>query len=409
MGGMNIINLYDNYNSYFNADLKAIFELLSKTAQKSGHKLYLIGGIVRDLLLGQENFDIDITIEGDAIEFAHILEKKGKAKIKSIHKDFGTVKIEISGIKIDLASTRSESYPKKGHLPHVDKIDCLLKEDVIRRDFTINSLALSLNNDNFAHLIDYVGGFDDLKNKKIRILHDLSFVDDPTRIIRALKFSVRLGFEIEENTLKLQRQYLKNINYNMGQKRLKSEIKQTFDLNSQQAFDRFINEEIYKLVTNKTISLKSLSLKTHPSFLINKYSCKHPWLVYFGVIAVLENDDFCDKLELTKAEKDVILGAKSLLAADLGDDFKIYNAFGAQKTESLLIYAIFKGEEKVEHYTKDLKKIKLSINGEDIISLGFKPSKQFGAVMEAVLREKLKNPNIKREDELKIALKALKH
>lgn len=405
MGGMNIINIYDNYNSYFNADLKAVFELLSKTASKSGHKLYLIGGIVRDMLLKRENLDIDITVEGDAIKFAKILAAECGAEILSEHKNFGTVKIILDGIKIDLASTRSESYPKKGHLPHVDEIGCPLEKDVLRRDFTINSLAMSLNKDDFANLIDYTGGFEDLKNGKIKILHDLSFVDDPTRIIRALKFSVRLGFDLDEKTFSLQKKYLGNINYDMGQKRLKGEIKQTFNLNSQEAFDRFLNEDIYKLITNRPAELGSAGIEK----LVNKYKVKHPWLVYFGVIAVFEDDGFCDKLELTKAEKDVVLGAKSLLSADLDDDFEIYKAFGAQKAESLLIYAALSGESKVGHYFKNLKKVKLSIGGKDLLKLGYKQSKDLGTVLECILREKLRQPNIKREDELRLALNCLKH
>lgn len=405
MGGMNIINIYDNYNSYFNADLKALFGMFSKIASKSGHKLYLIGGIVRDMLLGRENLDIDITVEGDAIAFADILAREAGAKILSTHESFGTIKVEINSIKLDFASTRSETYPKKGHLPHVREIGCELEKDVIRRDFTINSLAMSLNEADFAHLIDYVGGYDDLKSKKIRILHDLSFVDDPTRIIRALKFSVRLGFEIEENTLKLQREYFENINYDMGYKRVKSELKQTFELNSQLAFDKFIEEKIYKLVTPKEFDLMAVR-NAHPTLLINKYSPKHPWLVYLGAICVQENNDFCDKLELTKAEKNIILGAKSLLAEDLSDDYKIHKAFGAQKPESLLIYAIFKGkegEEKVSHYLNNLKKIKLSISGKDLVQLGFEPSKQFGKILDSILREKIKNPALKKADEIRLA------
>lgn len=429
MGVMNIINLYDNYNerereaknhfllpkervktakacynSYFNSDLKAIFNLLSNIATEKNYKIYLIGGIVRDLLLNKKNLDIDITVEGDAIAFAQILAKDCGAKISSTHKDFGTVKIELNGVKIDLASTRSESYPKKGHLPRVDEIGCSLEKDLLRRDFTINSLALSLNKENFAHLIDYVGGFEDLKAKKIRILHDKSFIDDPTRIVRALKFSARLGFEIEAHTLKLRNEYLENINYDMGQKRLKSEIKQTFDLNLQSTFDEFMTKKIYKLLTSKKIEPPELNIEN----LIQKYPCKHHWLVYLGVIALQEDNKFLDKLELTKIERNVLESAKNLLGADLKDDYQIYKAFNMQKLESLLIYAIYRGEKEISHYLADLKKIKLSINGDDILKMGCKPSKLLGAALEYVLKRKLMCPNIKREDELELALKYLK-
>lgn len=260
MGAMNIINLYENYNLYFNAHFKAIFELCSKTALKNGYKLYLIGGLVRDLLLNQKSLDIDITVEGDAIEFARILESEAKAKILSIHKNFGTVKVEINGEKIDLASTRSEIYPKKGHLPHVDKIGCSLKEDVSRRDFSVNALAMSLNQNDFADLIDYTSGLTDLKSKKIKVLHDKSFIDDPTRIIRALKYSSRLGFELEEQTLKLQEDYLNDVNYDMCNKRIKNELKKTFNEGSLEILNKFINQKIYKLISQKEFKTPQINI-----------------------------------------------------------------------------------------------------------------------------------------------------
>ena len=186
----------------------------------TSNKLFFIGGVVRDELLGRESFDIDITCVGNAIEYC---SKFGE--VVQVNPDFGTVRVKLSPlirpsgtfsrigekdmIIVDFASTRSESYPRKGHLPVVDKIGCSLKEDVMRRDFTINALAKSVTT---GEIVDYTGGLDDLKNKKLRVLHDKSFIDDPTRIIRALKFSVRFGFELDEHTKKLQQDYLDNIN-----------------------------------------------------------------------------------------------------------------------------------------------------------------------------------------------------
>lgn len=399
---MNIINLYENYKSYFNADLKAIFELCSKIADKNGYKLYLIGGLVRDMLLnynGTAYLDVDITIEGDAIKFAHILEKEIGAKISSVHESFGTVKIVIEGQKIDLASTRSESYPKAGHLPHVDKIGCALKEDVFRRDFTVNALAMSLNQDSFANLVDYTGGFEDLKAKKIKILHDKSFIDDPTRIIRALKYSTRLGFQLDEKTLKLQEEYLQNINYDMCYKRVKQEIKKTFEQNSQEAFEKFIEQGIYKLITKKEIKTPKINIKN----LVNKYTPKHTWLVYFGVLAIELNIE----LSPTKYEKEVIDGTQSLRNQAFADEFELYKTFNNQKLETLLILAALGKEKEVCHYLDNLAKIKLLINGKDIIELGFKPSKQFNESFDYVLKEKIKNPNMMKVDEIALVKKFL--
>lgn len=453
---MNIINLYENYNYYFNADLKAIFEQCSKIAAKNNFKLYLIGGMVRDLLIAtctnaneitasvalqppRNDADVDITIEGDAIKFAQILKKEINAKILSIHESFGTVKVDINGQKIDLASTRSESYPQAGHLPHVDKIGCSLKADVVRRDFTVNALALSLNQENFADLIDYIGGFEDLKAKKIRVLHDRSFIDDPTRIIRALKYSSRLGFEIDEKTLKLQEDYLQNINYDMCYKRVKQEIKKTFEQNSQrsilknsdfsekssfsecdlrkvrsnnggerrrfcfdtrqEAFEKFIEQKIYKLITQKELKIP----KTNIENLIKKHTPKHPWVVFFGILAVMLNIE----LSPTNYEKEVIEGAKNLLKQHFKDDFEIYKAFNTQKLETLLILAALGKEKKVCHYLNDLAKIKLHINGDDLIKLGFKPSKKFSEAFDYVLKEKLKKPSMTKAEEIKLAKKYL--
>ncbi len=403
MVAMNIINLYENYNSYFNADYKAIFELCSKIASDNGYKLYLIGGLVRDMLLKQKSLDIDITIEGDAIEFARILEREGEAKILSLHKDFGTVKVNIQGKKIDFASTRSETYPHAGHLPKVQKIGCPLENDVIRRDFTINSLAMSLNQDSFGDLIDYMGGYEDLKNKKIKILHDKSFIDDPTRIIRGLKYATRLDFELDKKTLKLQNEYLQNINYDMCTKRIKQEIKKTFEQNTNETLEKFIDQKIYKLITSKKIEIPKTNIKS----LIEKYKPKHPWITYFGIVAVVENDEILNKLELTKTEKHIISEAKNLLKTNLKTDYEIYKAFNPQETETLLIVALFGREKEVLHYLEDLKKIKLSINGNDLLKSGFVPSKDFGSAFDYVLQEKLKNPHLKKSEELELVNKFL--
>ena len=225
--------------------------------------LYYIGGVVRDELLGRKSFDIDITYVGNAIEYCRKIDS---VEIIQENPDFGTVRVKVDGCEVDFASTRSESYPHKGHLPVVDKIGCSLKEDVMRRDFTINALA---KNTLTGEIIDYIGGLEDLKNKKIKILHDKSFIDDPTRIIRALKFSVRFGFELEEHTKNLQEQYLSNINYDMSYKRVKKELVETFNLNSQLAFEKFINEGIYKLVTERE------GMLPYPAFCCRKLMSKN--------------------------------------------------------------------------------------------------------------------------------------
>ena len=340
----------------------AVMEIIN--IKDTSNKLFYIGGVVRDEFLGRKSFDIDITYVGNAIEYC---TRFGKVIQKN--PDFGTVRVKLSPlirlsdtfshdgekdeVIVDFASTRSESYPRKGHLPFVEKIGCSLKEDVMRRDFTINALAKSVAT---GEIVDYTGGLDDLKNKKLRVLHDESFIDDPTRIIRGLKFSVRFGFELDKHTRLLQEEYLSNINYDMSYKRVKKELIETFNLNSQVAFEKFINEKIYKLVTENDVQLP----KTNIENLINEYlTAQLPdcmaaiWLVYAGVLGDLS------RLPLTKIEQKILDDVPKRI---LQDDFELYKTFENAHIESVLLYGILKDEAGARHYLDDLRNMKISGN-----------------------------------------------
>jgi len=248
--------------------------------------LYYVGGVVRDEFLNKNSIDIDYCYEGDAIEFA-----KNLNVIKE-NPDFGTVRVLYEGKEIDIASTRTETYPKKGHLPEVNKIGCSLKEDLKRRDFTINAMAKRTTD---GELIDYFNGKQDLDNKILRILHDKSFIDDPTRIIRGLKFSVRFGFNLDKKTEDLQKEYLNNINYDISYFRLKKELIETFNLNSQKAFDKFNESKMYKLLgENQPNYNKKIEVQKFLS-----ENSNYTWLMYMSFFN-LEN------LPLTKAEKRIL-------------------------------------------------------------------------------------------------------
>lgn len=395
----------------------------------TSNKLFYIGGVVRDELLDKQSIDIDITYVGNAIEYC---SKFGE--VIQINPDFGTVRVkipssphreiadfvpstgsghnvpeELNNVIVDFASTRSETYPKKGHLPVVEKIGCSLKEDVLRRDFTINALAKSITT---GEIVDYVGGLKDLKNKKLRVLHDNSFIDDPTRIIRGLKFAMRFNFELEEHTKKLQDEYLKNINYDMSYKRIKKELIETFnapisnitkEYKKQHTFEKFINEKIYKLVTPNDVEIPSINIEE----LIEKYcpdmDChvantprndEHIWLIYVGVLKDLS------RLPLTKIEQKILDDVPQNI---LNSDFELYKTFENAKIETILLYAILKDQKGAKHYLDNLRNIKISINGKDLQNLGISPSPQYQEIFDEVLKAKLQNPKMTKEDELKIA------
>ncbi len=174
---------------------------IGSLADGMGYHAYLVGGFVRDLLLRDENYDIDIVIEGDGIAFAEELAKRLNVKVRP-HKEFATAKVIYKdGFKVDIATARLEYYKAPATLPVVEHSS--LKLDLHRRDFTINTLAISLNKNTFGELIDFFGAQRDIKEKTIRVLHSLSFVEDPTRVFRAIRFEHRFGFKIGKHSMDL--------------------------------------------------------------------------------------------------------------------------------------------------------------------------------------------------------------
>ena len=195
-------NLSSQLEKYLPPPVLALAKIAGREAGEMEQKIYLVGGVVRDLFLGRANFDFDLVVEGDAISLAQRLARDSQAKL-TIHSHFGTAKINYPGFSLDLATARSETYSKPGALPTVKPGD--LKDDLIRRDFSINAMALHLNPQRFGELIDLYHGKDDLEHRLIRILHPDSFIDDATRILRAIRYEQRLGFKLEAETEKLLR------------------------------------------------------------------------------------------------------------------------------------------------------------------------------------------------------------
>src|SRR2546427_1695106 len=177
------------------------FALLSQAGELADQRsmpAFVVGGFVRDLLLGRDNLDLDLVVEGDGLAFARALGREMGARIKA-HKRFGTaVLVFPDGFKLDVAMARAESYRHPAALPTVQPRS--IAKELSRRDFTINTLAIRLNPRHFGELLDFDGGWRDLKAKTVRLLHDLSLVDDPTRVFRAIRFEQRYGFRLDNST-----------------------------------------------------------------------------------------------------------------------------------------------------------------------------------------------------------------
>ncbi|MGN0018816.1 MAG: hypothetical protein ACI37S_07235 [Candidatus Gastranaerophilaceae bacterium] len=353
-------------------------------------KLFFVGGVVRDELLGKKSLDVDLTYVGNAVEFVKSLDF---CKIKQINEEFGSVHIEIDGKTIDITSTRTESYPQKGGLPLVEKVGCNLKEDVLRRDFTVNAIAKNCQS---GEIVDYVDGVEDLKNKRLRILYDESFIDDPTRIVRGLKFAVRFGFDLEEKTKKLQEEYLSNVNYIMSYKRLKDELKDAFNINKEDVLTEFVNQKIYKLLSDKDYKPYLCEVEEF----IKPYlkEIKQVWLIYLCGFDL-------SNLPLTKFEAKVLDNYNKISGINLESDIDIYNAFKNIDIETVLMYGITKNTEIAKRYLDKLRKIKISISGKDLIAMGYEPSEKISECLNHVMQSKLENPSLNQVQELDIAKK----
>ena len=308
----------------------------SALAVSSGVNIYLVGGVVRDLILKRAVFDLDIVVEGDAISFAHKLSDKIKGGFKK-HHAFGTATVCFNKHKIDFTTARTEIYSHQGALPKVKPAS--LVEDLIRRDFTINAMAISLNKDSYGQLIDIYSGLKDLKDKSIRILHDGSFLDDPTRILRAIRFEQRFGFRIEKHTFDLMKQAIDIDALSLvNPHRLRDELILILQESKPAVYIKRVNDlEGFNFVDSE-IKLKNSAFKLFLRIqkCVTEYKRKHKkhrdlevWILYLAAILI----------ELSTQKID-----------------KILSDFGFKKGERIIIHSIKEGVDKIKKLDKNLKK-----------------------------------------------------
>jgi len=295
-----------------------------------------------------------------------------------VHQDFATAKVDFGAMVVDFASTREESYPKKGGLPQVENVGCELIKDVKRRDFTINALAMSLNRENMFEIVDYVNAQNDLRAKVLRILHPQSFIDDPTRIIRGLEFSLRFDFHFDEQTQILARQSLENPDRStLSKERVRLSLKRLFSLNLAKAYDRLVEEKIYKIfIDNLPFELTGERIFNA----VKLFEVNEPWKVYYDALFTL-----CEKRN-----------AKTNL--------EIFNTFkGLQNAELAHYWAITDDGNALKYFEK-LKDVRLKITGGSLLEAGVPQSRLIGELLEKTFAQKLEGKLFSCDEELKFAL-----
>jgi len=378
-------------------------------ANSRGEKLYLVGGVVRDLLLGQANLDLDLVVEGSAIELAQQLKAINKGKITT-HPRFNTAKLVWQGWNIDLATARKETYAKPGALPTVTPSS--IEEDLSRRDFTINAMAIRLNPGDYGGLVDPYGGRDDLQAKRIRILHEKSFTDDATRIWRALRYEQRLGFHLEKKTLALLQRDIPRLE-TISADRTRYEIECIF----KERYPEKVFSRAYELGVLASLHLQ---LKGDGGLAENFEKARReysphvpPFDLYLALLAypltIEEIEQLISRLNLPK------LSAKSLRdtiavrsrmrqlstpGVSPGAIYKLLHDFSPPALEAnLLATQSAVASQAIHLFLNRLKDIRVSLTGDDLIEMGIPVGPLIKEILELLHQAKLNGRIATRNDE----------
>jgi len=420
----NFVSEFINIKKYFSAKELKFIAKIGEYADEFGIKAYLVGGFVRDLFLGKKNMDLDITVEGDGIKFTEFLARKLNSPFKCFEK-FKTGKIFLENSNIDITSARSEYYKEPAALPDI-KFSAIQK-DLYRRDFTINAMAIQINKCNFGKFIDFFSGLKDLKNGIIRILHNKSFNDDPTRILRAIRFEQRFGFKIERKSLNLLKQTIKkDIFKKLPGERLRDEILLILkEKNAYKILKRGMNlgiwEKIFNgLKFNKTTEkiLKNIDIFIKiPVFKNIDMECVYLMLFFYS-LNLNQTCTIIERLKLKNKWENKILNAKRAeknickqLLKFKYNKRKIYLLLKDFNKEELFYFVLMCGKSIygiIEKYLRIYSQKKLYVTGEDLKEIGIKQGPVYKKILLDTLLEKINGRIKTKKQEINFIKKKIK-
>ncbi len=420
-------------------EIYEMLELAGTVADKLGVSAYIVGGSVRDLLRGEENLDIDIVVEGDGIAYAAELSKTIGARM-SVYKRFGTARLlplenhrglwfGRDNLKIDIATARTEYYETPASLPKVETSS--IKKDLYRRDFTINTLAIKLNSKDFGSLIDFFGGQRDIKERSLRTLHNLSFVEDPTRAFRAIRFCERFGFKMTKHTENLLKAALRmNIFDKLSGTRIYDELMLTLkETNPVKAFQMMDSYGLLKVIhqsINMTKEMLNLLEAVHDTvtwfnLLFLKEGCKSHVMYIMSLLFKMSDNERQDALRR--------LSVPDHLSSFIGSLFSgVHHILGRLKPEDpYFSYCILK-EQPLEailfsmSVTKNLERKKAIsefllhrrdtkplINGEVLKDMGITPGPVYSLIFQRIIEEKIRGNISTREEEIALVRSILRN
>jgi tRNA nucleotidyltransferase (CCA-adding enzyme) len=411
------INLAAKIEEKLPAKLAVFLQLVGRRTADRNEKAYIVGGVVRDLLLGKANLDIDLAVEGDAVSLAREMTGSDPDRI-TVHRQFNTAKIRWQDWNIDFATARSETYASPGALPTITPGS--LDEDLLRRDFTINAMAIGLTGQGYGLLYDPCNGQGDLADRKIRILHDKSFIDDSTRIWRGLRYEQRLGFQIETHTLKLLKRDIRMLDTVSGDR-----INYEIECILKEEFPERVFKRAYELGVLKTLnpSLKGdiwlderfsqareISFPHHPSAALY-------WSLLAYGMDTAEKEKLVSYLRLPKPivqtmrDSDSIKSRLKYLAAPKISNSEIYHLLYGYSLQAVIANiiagAVEESQPNLVLYMDKLHSVKPILTGNDLLKMGITQGPVIKDLLNAILDARLDDKAKTREDEIQIVRKKL--
>ena len=383
--------------------LQEVFEAVQAVSEPF-EGVYLVGGAVRDVLMGEPNFDVDIAVEGDGIALGQALARELGGRVVP-HEKFGTaIVLYGNGGRVDVATARTEFYDYPGALPTVEQAS--IRQDLYRRDFTINAMAVSLKGADFGRLVDYFGGHRDLAGGVVRVLHNLSFIDDPTRIFRAVRYETRYGFRMDAHTFGLAKACVEmDLVGELSSSRVRDELQALLS-------EERVGDSVHRMAelgidraihSHLAADEEAVRLIEAVDSLREAYAPEAPaWRLRLAVLArrlsSTEVLDWAEGLKLRRRDAERIADAVAVAS-------RLRDVVGATKEPAalwqrvaphdpdgaLLALATSKGRarKRLERYFEELRDVTLEISGGDLAELGLGESPQVGAVLEELRRRKL--------------------
>lgn len=424
------MNLSEKLETFLTAESMAVIRLVKTEAERLDLPLYIVGGSVRDLMLGRATKDFDFTVEGDAGRLAESILRKYAGRVV-FHTRFGTatwtldettfkrLHIPMLGSEefppfLDLISARKETYTRPGTLPTVTR--STIEDDLRRRDFSVNAMALRLDGKHYGQLYDPLGGQADLERGLIRVLHEKSFIDDPTRMLRAVRYAERYGFEIEPGTLNLITDEAKDILARLSGERLRHE------------FDLIFEEKNPAAVLGRLAELDLLR-PVHPSLQFTRPllpSLEEPapefggfaipdllsfkqtlgWSVWLMTLSVAQIDEIAKRLDFPVSLIKSVRAASSLLAGlSSHENWKPSQwTFMLDDLPSLSVYAVYlaRKEQALRDYLVHWQNIKPVINGHDLRERGLEPGPRYTEILRRLRAAWLDGEVKSAEEEMKL-------